>query len=69
MEELIKKVTTKAGISEDQAKTSITTVIDFLKEKLPTPIAAQLDGVLGADGGVAGAVGGIAAKVGGAFGK
>ena len=46
MEELIKQVVQKTGISEDQAKQAVKTVLDFLKQKLPAPIAAQLDGVL-----------------------
>jgi nucleoid DNA-binding protein len=33
MEELIKQVTAKAGISEDQARTAVTTVLGFLKTK------------------------------------
>lgn len=69
MEELIKQVTTKAGISEEQAKSAITTVLGFLKDKLPAPIAGQLDNVMGGGGGVTGTVGDIAAKVGGLFGK
>lgn len=69
MEELIKQVTAKAGISEDQAKSAITTVLGFLKDKLPAPIAGQLDNVVGGGSGIAGTAGDMAAKVGGLFGK
>ena len=43
MEELIKTVSAKTGISEDQARTAVTTVLGFLKEKLPAPLASQID--------------------------
>jgi uncharacterized protein (DUF2267 family) len=66
MEELIKQVTAKTGISEDQARSAVTTVIGFLKEKLPAPIAGQLDNVVSGDG-ASGMAGDIASKVGGLF--
>ena len=70
MDELIKRVTEKTGISADQARSAVDTVMGFLKEKLPAPIAGQIDSLMsGAGGGVAGTVGDIAAKVGGLFGK
>jgi len=46
MDELIKLVSKKAGIQEAQAKTAVETVMGFLKEKLPAPIAGQLDAAL-----------------------
>ena len=52
MEELIKRITEKTGISEDQARTAVTTVSGFLKEKLPAPIAGQVDNVLSGAGGM-----------------
>ena len=66
MEELIKQVTAKAGISEDQARSAINTVLDFVKTRLPAPIAGQVDNVIGGGGG-GGVVGDIADKVGGFF--
>ncbi|HEV7681391.1 MAG TPA: hypothetical protein VGO68_04670 [Pyrinomonadaceae bacterium] len=65
MEELIKQVTAKTGISEDQARSAVTTVLDFVKNKLPEPIAAQVDNVVGGGG----TVSDIASKVGGIFGS
>ena len=70
MDELIKRITEKTGISEDQARTAVATVTGFLKEKLPAPIAGQVDNAIsGAGGVVADKVGDVAAKVGGMFGK
>lgn len=69
MDELIKRITEKTGISEDQARSAITTVSGFLKEKLPAPIAGQIDNVLsGAGGGMTDKLGDAAAKVGNMFG-
>lgn len=67
MEELIKQVTVKTGISEDQARSPVTTVLDFVKNKLPEPFAAQVDNVVG--GGAGGTVSDLASKVGGIFGS
>ena len=50
MEELVKLVVEKTGISEEQARGAITTVVNFLKEKLPAPIAGQIDGLLSGSG-------------------
>lgn len=46
MDELVKLVVQKTGISADQAKTAIETVLNFLKQKLPAPLAGQIDGLL-----------------------
>jgi hypothetical protein len=69
MEELIKRITEKTGISEDQARSAVNTVSGFLKEKLPSPIAGQVDNVLSGAGGVTDKLGDAAAKVGGMFGS
>jgi hypothetical protein len=53
----------KAGISEQQAKTALDTVVGFLKEKLPEPVAGQIDVVLTGDlsnlGGIMQGLGGL----------
>ncbi len=67
MDELIKQVATKTGISEDQARSAVTTVLDFVKDRLPAPIAGQIDNVVSGEGGIGGSVGDIASKVGGIF--
>lgn len=65
MDELIKQVTEKTGISEAQARSAVETVVGFLKDRLPAPIAGQLDGIMGGViGGAGGAVGGLADKAG-----
>jgi hypothetical protein len=63
MEELVKQVAQRTGISEDHARTAVTTVLGFLKDKLPAPIASQIDNVVGG-GGESGA-GDLASAVGG----
>lgn len=50
MDELIRLVTTKVGISEEQARSAVDIVINFLKENLPAPIASQIDNVIGRGG-------------------
>ena len=67
MDELIKLVTKKVGIPEAQAKQAVETVLAFLKDKLPAPVASQIEGVL--SGGEMPDVGGIGKKLGGLFGK
>ena len=70
MEELIKQVTARTGISEEQARTAVQTVIGFLKERLPAPIAGQVDSALSGTGGAGGSLmdqaGGM---IGGMFGQ
>jgi hypothetical protein len=61
MDELIKQVVERTGISEQQARDAVETVLGFLKTRLPEPIAGQLDGLVG---GAGGAVGGLADKAG-----
>ncbi len=65
MEELVKLVAKKAGISEDAARSAVNTVLGFLKEKLPAPVAGQIDGLLHGGGGspdVLGGLGGLLGK-------
>ena len=65
MEELYALVVKKTGLSPDQAKMAVDTVIGFLKTKLPAPIAAEVDAVLGGKGPDLGAAAGM---LGGLFG-
>ena len=64
MDELVNLVAQKTGLSPEMEKTAVTTVLDFLKKKLPAPIAGQIDNVLGSGStaGVAGAIGGLFSK-------
>lgn len=50
MDQLIQMVQDKAGIDEGQARTAVSTVVGFLKDRLPGPIAGQIDGVIGGQG-------------------
>jgi len=67
MNELIKQVAKKTGLSEEMSKTAVETVLNYLKQKLPAPIAGQLDGVL--SGGGTPDVGDLAKGLGGLLGK
>ena len=67
MEELIKRITEKTGISEEQARSAINMVGGYLKEKLPAPIATHVDSVL-SGGGTSDTLGNAASKLGGMFG-
>ena len=50
MEELVKLVSEKTGLSEDMSKMAVEVVLNYLKEKLPAPIASQVDNVLSGAG-------------------
>lgn len=63
MDELIKLVSQKTGISAEQAKTAVETVLKFLKDKLPAPVASQIEGLL------EGKLPDISKGLGGLFGK
>lgn len=69
MDELIKQVSAKAGISEDQARSAVKTVLDFVKSRLPAPISGQIENAIsGEGGGIGGTLGDIASKAGGLLG-
>ncbi len=72
MEELIKQVTERAGISEEQARSAVNTVLGYLKTNLPAGLAGPLDSVLGggagAGGGLADQAGNLVGGLGGMFG-
>ena len=64
MDELVKIVAEKTGLSQAQAKAATQTVLDYLMTKLPAPVAEQIKLVLAGGG-----VGTIATGVGSLFGK
>lgn len=73
LDQLISMVTERAGISTDQAQTAITTVLGFIKDRLPGPIASQVENVLGGNMGNMGNqaqpnVGNVGDQLGGMFG-
>jgi hypothetical protein len=49
MKELLPVIVQKTGISEENAQKSVQVTLGFLKTKLPTPLAAQLDSFLTAN--------------------
>lgn len=65
MDELVKTVTEKAGISAEQAKAAVTSVLEFVKAKLPG-VGEQVQGLLagGEGGGLAGAADALKKKLG-----
>jgi len=65
MDELVKMVVKKTGMSEEMARKAVDTVLDFLKQKLPTPLAGQIDGLLSGSGSLDDKLQGL----GGLFGK
>lgn len=67
-QQLIEQITQRVGIPADKAQAAVETVVGYLKEHLPGPVASQLDNAVSGDessGGVAGA----AKNLGGMFGK
>ena len=62
-QQILQQIQERAGISEQQARTALDTVVGFLKEKLPAPVAGQVDMALKGD------MGGLASGLGGLFGK
>ncbi len=65
MDELVNAISEKAGISNEQATKAAEVAIGFIKDKLPAPIAGQIDGLLGGEGGGAA---GMLGKIGGMLG-
>lgn len=48
MDELVKLVSEKTGLSKEMSEEAVNIVLDYIKKKLPKPVAAQVDAVLGA---------------------
>jgi hypothetical protein len=69
MEELVSRVSERAGISEEQARTAVETVAGFLKERIPAPYNNYVDSFMGSGGGDGGGGGGIGGMLGNLFGK
>lgn len=61
MDELVKLVSQKTGIPESTARQAVEIVLNFVKDKLPAPIAAQVDNAVkgGAAAGLGKGLGGI----------
>jgi uncharacterized protein (DUF2267 family) len=46
MNELVTLVAQRTGMSQEDAQKAVATVLDFLKQKLPPPIASHIDSFL-----------------------
>jgi hypothetical protein len=68
MNELVDIIVKKTGIPAATAQTIVNVVLDFLKKKLPAPIAGQIDSVL-AGGDTAKKAEGMLGNVSSLFGK
>jgi hypothetical protein len=69
MNEIIQRLTEKTGLSEEKASAAVDAVVGFLKEKLPSPMASQIDSLLAGGAGLGDRVGGMAEGIGGMFGR
>jgi uncharacterized protein (DUF2267 family) len=72
MDEIIKMVASKTGLSEEMAKMAVEAVLSIVKTKLPPGIADQLEGFLDgkSDGSnPADLLGGLSDTLGGFFGN
>jgi len=67
MDELVKLVSQKTGLSEDASREAVDVVLGYLKDKLPDPIGGQIDRVLVSGG--APDLGELAQGLGGLLGK
>lgn len=50
LDELVRRISEKTGLPEEQARSAAEAAIGFVKEKLPAPIAGQVDSYLGGVG-------------------
>lgn len=64
MDELIKAVSQKTGLSADQSKAAAQAVLDYLMTKLPAPVGEQIKSAL-----MGGGVGDMVKNLGGMLGK
>jgi hypothetical protein len=71
MNEIVKMVAAKTGMSESVAKMAVDVVVSQLKKKLPASVGSQIESLLG-DGGSSKSsnpLGGLTDKLGGFLGK
>ncbi len=64
MDELVKLVAQKTGIPEATAKIAVETVLGYIKQQLPPPLAAQVEAVISGKGLSPDALGDIAKGLG-----
>ena len=72
MDELVQELSQKTGLPQDKAQEAVTVVLNFLKARLPAPLAGELDSLLAGgsaeSGGLASEAKTFAAGLGGMFG-
>jgi hypothetical protein len=66
MDELVQLVSQKTGLSEEMSKQAVEVVVNYIKHRLPDPIAGQIDKLL--EGGEIGDLGDLAKGLGGLLG-
>jgi len=59
MDEIVKLIQERAGISEQQARTAAETAVNFIKDRLPEPMKGQIDGLISGQGGGENPLGGL----------
>ena len=62
MDKLVELVMEKTGLSEDLSRLAVTTVVEYLKDKLPDSVEPMVDAVLSGEsenGGVMGIISGL----------
>ncbi|MDO8301017.1 hypothetical protein [Lacisediminimonas sp.] len=69
MNEIIQRLMERTGLPQDKAMSAVETVLGFLKEKLPGPVASQIDSVMGGSQADSSGISGIASGIGDMFGK
>ena len=50
MNELIQQLKSRVGLDDDKARSAVQTVMEFLKQRLPGPVASQLDSAISGGG-------------------
>lgn len=69
MNEVVKMVSQKTGLDEAKSQQAVEAVMSFLRDKLPAPVASQIDNVMNGDGASKrGGMGGVAKSIGGMMG-
>jgi hypothetical protein len=70
MDEPIAPISQKTGLPGEKAKGAAEAAVEFLNDKLPAPIANQIDGFLsGQSDAISDALGGVTDKMKGMFGS
>ncbi len=67
MDELVNLVVQKAGLPQATAQKAVSVVIDYLKKRLPAPLAGQIDAALSNSGNISkaeGMLGDLTSKMG-----